>query len=321
MAPKEAVKKAPASKAAAAKPAAGKSSTAAAKKTDKKAAPAKKVTKGKKVYPALWSAKAKSHGIGQGVAVKRDLSRFVRWPRYIKIQRQRRVLYHRLKVPPAINQFTYAADKNLSKNVINLLKKYRPETPKAKSLRLKAAAAAGAKKDTKKPVFAKCGVNHVTALVENKKAKLVIIAHDVDPIELVIHLPTLCRKMDVPYVILKGKALLGQFVHKKTATCLVLTAVRPEDEGALATLVSAARDAFNNNMEHRRNWGGLKLGVKSLAVITKRQRLAAKEAARKAAKKDADKDSDETKKAAGAKAKAKQNQKAKAKAAASVSFQ
>jgi large subunit ribosomal protein L7Ae len=36
-----------------------------------------------------------------------------------------------------------------------------------------------------------------------------VIAHDVDPIELVVWLPALCRKMEVPYCIVKGKARLG----------------------------------------------------------------------------------------------------------------
>jgi large subunit ribosomal protein L7Ae len=41
------------------------------------------------------------------------------------------------------------------------------------------------------------------------KAQLVVIAHDVDPIELVVWLPALCRKMGVPYAIVKGKSRLG----------------------------------------------------------------------------------------------------------------
>lgn len=41
------------------------------------------------------------------------------------------------------------------------------------------------------------------------KAQLVVIAHDVDPIELVVWLPALCRKMEVPYCIVKGKSRLG----------------------------------------------------------------------------------------------------------------
>ena len=49
----------------------------------------------------------------------------------------------------------------------------------------------------------KYGLNHITHLVETGKAKLVVIAHDVDPIELVVWLPAVCRKMDVPYIIVK----------------------------------------------------------------------------------------------------------------------
>merc|ERR550514_457137 len=82
---------------------------------------------------------------------------------------------------------------------------------------------------TKKPVVLKYGLNHVTTLVENKSAKLVVIAHDVDPIELVCWLPALCRKKEVPYCIIKGKGRLGQFVGKKTASCVAITSVKKEN--------------------------------------------------------------------------------------------
>lgn len=39
-----------------------------------------------------------------------------------------------------------------------------------------------------------------------------MIAHDVDPIELVVWLPALCRKMEIPYCIVKGKARLGTVI-------------------------------------------------------------------------------------------------------------
>lgn len=93
----------------------------------------------------------------------------------------------------------------------------------------------------KKPLFVKYGLNHIVALVEAKKASLVVIAHDVDPIELVVFLPALCRKMGVPYVIVKGKARLGTVVHKKTAAVVALQDVKSEDQRELATLVSAAK--------------------------------------------------------------------------------
>lgn len=55
----------------------------------------------------------------------------------------------------------------------------------------------------------KYGLNHVVALVEAKKAAFVAIADDVDPIELVVFLPALCRKMGVPYVIVKASYTVG----------------------------------------------------------------------------------------------------------------
>ena len=58
-------------------------------------------------------------------------------------------------------------------------------------------------------MYAKYGPNHIVAFVEAKKAALAVIAHDVNPIELVIFLPAICRKMRVPYVFVKGKARLG----------------------------------------------------------------------------------------------------------------
>merc|ERR1711983_304438 len=96
----------------------------------------------------------------------------------------------------------------------------------------------------KKPVDIKYGINHITKLIESKKAKLVCIAHDVDPIEIVVWLPALCRKMGVPYCIVKGKARLGKLVHKKTATAVAITAVRSEDKGSLEKLAESCNSNY-----------------------------------------------------------------------------
>jgi len=254
----------------------------------KKVAPAPKAAKAKapvkEAVNPLFEKRARNFGIGQAIQPKRDLTRFVKWPKYIKLQRQRRVLMHRLKVPPTINQFTHTLDKNTAKQLFKMLNKYAPETPKQRKQRLfnlakeKAEKKEGAEKSPK-PVVVKYGINHITGLIEQKKAKLVVIAHDVDPIELVVWLPTLCRKLDVPYVIVKGKARLGTVVHKKTATCLALVDVRKEDKNDLATLSQTARDLYNNNAEIRRTWGGGKLGGKSMAVVRRREKAVAKELA------------------------------------------
>lgn len=97
-------------------------------------------------------------------------------------------------------------------NLFKILLKYKPEDKAAKKERLvkKAQAEAeGKPSESKKPIVVKYGLNHVTYLIEQNKAQLVVIAHDVDPIELVVWLPALCRKMEVPYCIVKGKSRLG----------------------------------------------------------------------------------------------------------------
>jgi len=126
----------------------------------------------------------------------------------------------------------------------------------------------------------KFGINHVTTLVEEKKARLVVIAHDVDPVELVVWLPALCRKMDIPYCIIKGKARLGHLVYKKTAAALVLTEVRKEDNAALQQLQSNFRIKYLDSApaERRRpKWGGGVMGIKAQHIIKKREALKAAE--------------------------------------------
>merc|ERR1719277_2763835 len=141
-------------------------------------------------------------------------------------------------MPPSLNQFNSTIDKNQAATLLRLLKKYVPETREEKKARLMEMAQQkkdGQEVKTKKPQVIKYGLNHVTTLVENKTAKLVAIAHDVDPIELVVWLPALCRKKDVPYCIVKGKSRLGQLVHKKSAACVALTTVNNEDKKELET--------------------------------------------------------------------------------------
>merc|ERR1712183_1086267 len=207
----------------------------------------------KKVTNPLFEKRSKNFGIGQDIQPKRDLTHFVKWPKYIHLQRQKVVLERRLKVPPAINQFNNALDKTTATNLFRLAKKYQPESKDEKRERLKARAVeraeGGADKPTKRPLLLASGVNTVTRMVEKKKAQLVIIAHDVEPIEIVVYLPALCRKMNVPYCIVKGKARLGRLVHRKTCTCVALTDVANEDKSALSKLVETVETNYNNRFE------------------------------------------------------------------------
>jgi large subunit ribosomal protein L7Ae len=56
----------------------------------------------------------------------------------------------------------------------------------------------------------KRGVNETTKAVERGLAKLVVIAEDVDPEEIVMHLPVLCEEKKVPYGYVPSKIELGR---------------------------------------------------------------------------------------------------------------
>ena len=213
----------------------------------------------------------------------------------------------RLKVPPTLAQFQNTIDKNQGTNfslqlyiyiiiasqLLKLLSKYQPEERKEKKDRLKKEAEQGLKIsladrkkgkgfNTPKPVHIKYGMNHVTTLVEEGKAKLVVMAHDVEPIELLAYLPALCRKKGIPYCFVKGKARLGKLVHKKTATCLALTEVKKEDVGDLDQLSKKFKAENNDNESHRRTWGGGIMGIKNQHMMAFRERLAEIERNKKA---------------------------------------
>jgi large subunit ribosomal protein L7Ae len=121
-------------------------------------------------------------------------------------------------------------------------------------------------------------------LIESKKAKLVCIAHDVHPIELVVWLPALCRKMHIPYCIVKGKARLGTLTNKKTAAVVAITKVNKEDDAKLKTLEENFKAQFNDHPE--RKWGGGHMGLKTEAKLEKRRiQVEAEEAKKRDARK------------------------------------
>merc|ERR1740129_1454134 len=222
--------------------------------------------------------------IGGDIRPTTDLTRFVKWPKYVRLQRMKKIMLTRLKVPPALNQFNTAIDKNQAASLLKLLKKYVPETKDEKKKRL--LETAQQKKDgqevkSKKPIVIKYGLNHVTTLIENNQAKLVVIPHDVDPIELVLWMPALCRKKDVPYCIIKGKSRLGQLVHKKKASCIALTTVRQEDKSELDSLANNFKAQFNENAEVKKRWGGGIMGIKSQHVMQRREKALQLEQAKK----------------------------------------
>jgi len=235
---------------------------------------------------SLFKKSARNFRIGGDIQPVRDLTRFVRWPKYIRIQRQKRIMFLRLKSPPAIAQFQATVDKNQASSLLKLLSKYSPENKKDKKVRLQKEAesrkAGNAGHVGPKPNHLKFGLNHVTTLVEEGKAKLVVIAHDVDPMEMMVFMPALCRKKNVPFCFIKSKARLGKLCHTKTATCVALTDVSKEDLTDFNNLQNTFRAQFNDNVQLRRTWGGGVMGIKNQHMMSKREKLREIELAKKA---------------------------------------
>ena len=66
--------------------------------------------------------------LGQDIRPTTDLTRFVKWPEYVRLQCQKFNLYQRLEVPPAIAQFSHTLDKKTDTQLFKLLNKYRLES-------------------------------------------------------------------------------------------------------------------------------------------------------------------------------------------------
>lgn len=67
----------------------------------------------------------------------------------------------------------------------------------------------------------KKGTNETTKAVERGIAKLVIIAMDVDPPEIVAHLPILCDEKKIPYTYVPSKKRLGESAGIEVAAASV----------------------------------------------------------------------------------------------------
>lgn len=71
------------------------------------------------------------------------------------------------------------------------------------------------------------GINEVTKSVERGTAKLVLIALDVSPPEIVMHLPVICKEKNIPFSYVSTKKSLGE----KCGIGVGTSAIAISDEG------------------------------------------------------------------------------------------
>lgn len=77
----------------------------------------------------------------------------------------------------------------------------------------------------------KKGTNEVTKSVERGMARLVYISEDVEPEEIVAHIPLLCEEKGVPYIYIKNKNELGNAcgLTVPTAAAAIIDLVKSRD--------------------------------------------------------------------------------------------
>tara|TARA_Y100000310_G_scaffold29928_1_gene28452 strand:- start:8172 stop:8492 length:321 start_codon:yes stop_codon:yes gene_type:complete len=78
----------------------------------------------------------------------------------------------------------------------------------------------------------KKGANEVTKAVERNSAKLVVVAQDTEPKEVIMHLAPLCKEKNIPFIEVPSKTDLGTAASLKVPTTAV-TIVKEGDAKAL----------------------------------------------------------------------------------------
>jgi large subunit ribosomal protein L7Ae len=77
------------------------------------------------------------------------------------------------------------------------------------------------------------GTNEVTKSSERSEAKLVVMAEDVDPAEILVHIPMLCEEKRIPYIYVPKKQRLGQSAGLSKSAASVAVVEPGEAKGLL----------------------------------------------------------------------------------------
>jgi len=80
------------------------------------------------------------------------------------------------------------------------------------------------KNTVKKNGRIKKGMNECTKSIERGKSKLVVIASDISPAEIVMHLPPIAQEKKIPYVFVNTKSELGKAAEIHTP-CSALSVI------------------------------------------------------------------------------------------------
>ena len=81
------------------------------------------------------------------------------------------------------------------------------------------------------------GANETTKQVERGQAKLVVMAEDVTPEEVLAHMPLLCEEKNIPYAYVPSKQELGSSAGLKVPTASVAITNPGKDKAGIENIV------------------------------------------------------------------------------------
>ena len=81
------------------------------------------------------------------------------------------------------------------------------------------------------------GANEATKQVERGQAKLVVMAEDVTPEEILAHMPILCEEKKIPYTYVPSKQELGSSAGLNVPTAAVAIVNPGKEKGAIENIV------------------------------------------------------------------------------------
>eukprot|EP00753_Platysulcus_tardus_P008402 PLAT15957.1.p2 GENE.PLAT15957.1~~PLAT15957.1.p2 ORF type:complete len:142 (-),score=29.62 PLAT15957.1:238-621(-) len=86
----------------------------------------------------------------------------------------------------------------------------------------------------------KKGANEATKALNRGIAKLIVLAADTEPLEILLHLPLLCEDKNVPYVFVPSKAALGRAC--RVSRPVIAAAIIEEEAGPLTASIDTMVD-------------------------------------------------------------------------------
>lgn len=133
--------------------------------------------------------------------------------------------------------YTLSINKVKEDEVIRMPKDEKSKLPK--DVADKVLQALEAAKNTGK---VRKGMNETTKAIEKGIAKLVVIAEDVEPKEIVMHLPALCDEKKIAYVYVPSKLELGRSVGIDVPSAAVAIVEPGEAKELVKTIIKKTEE-------------------------------------------------------------------------------